>query len=466
MSTTARNTTKLFRGNQGRAALDAARQLLGAPPQRVIPAEFIYAPDNHAPDDPVDLHKWAHETNFAPRAAYIRRWDQQADGVAVFDTRELQGIRDHIESASVGWARRCEWESNLAEYISTVGIKSSRLDLTQLASAMYDCHQGGPVVRTGEGCAHIAWRSKCEKVRVCPHASREETMRLAEHYVPGIRELIASTPKSRAYYAVFEPRNYAQGSLAHGKAETMVQVKEWIKKQKNVIGALVVQEDPLARDGSWNIHCNVILITQGDFSYEDARELAGCRVHFSQIKNTKGSGLVKAILEVVKYSAKPCATNDRDKRDDGKRAPFMNEWPPETFCEWWDAQQRFRRTRSYGALYAIDGKRWDAANDDQRMHWLREAVTYDREIHSGLSDHAWRDEPVKPFRDAIRKAMLRGERVDLSRGRGIGTVELDAFTGEFIVTLQPGNNSPENPAEKQVCQPFAPGTGAYYHPPP
>ena len=31
--------------------------------------------------------------------------------------------------------------------------------------------------------------------------------------------------------------------------------------------------------------------------------------------------------------------------------PAMLDWPPGCFIEWWDAQQRFRHTRSYGCLF-------------------------------------------------------------------------------------------------------------------
>lgn len=434
------------------AALNAARHSLA--PRRV-PAEYIYAPDNHAPDDPVELYKWAHETHYAPRSAYVARWDDQALQPVRIDRRELQGIRDQVEAASAGWAKRCRWETTLADRIAEIGSRHGRRDLADLAASMHDCHQGGPIVRTGVGEAHIAWRSKCERVRVCPHASREDTMRLAEHYVPGIRELVAAGPRRRVYFAVFQPPNYAPGSLAFGKKNCMERVRAWVKKQRNVIAALVVQEDPLGRDGSWNVHANVLLVTEGDFDYDESRELAGCRVHFSQVKNVGGLGLVKALLEIVKYSAKPCATNERDARDPD-RAPFMTEWPPDRFIEWWDAQQGFRRTRAYGALYAIDGKRWNAADDAQRAHWLSEAWTHDREIAPDLAALTWA-ELSRRQREAIKAAMLNGERVDLSCGSGIGTVEFDHAAAAFLVTLQPGDKSTENrPIGTHNCAPVGP----------
>ena len=47
----------------------------------------------------------------------------------------------------------------------------------------------------------------------------------------------------------------------------------------------------------------------------------------------------------------------------------MIEWPARAWAEWWEAQQGFRRTRTYGRLYRIP--KLDADKLDLRdVQWL------------------------------------------------------------------------------------------------
>ena len=83
----------------------------------------------------------------------------------------------------------------------------------------------------------------------------------------------------------------------------------------------------------------------------------GANLH---IRPVNPGNLTRTVLELVKYATQPVPTKSAEKRvRRTSDAPAMTEWPAEQWIEWWRAQQRFRRTRSYGCLYALDETRWD-----------------------------------------------------------------------------------------------------------
>lgn len=428
---------------------------------RTVPAEYIYAPDNHPPDDPVALYRWAREgAPFVPRSRYVERMGSRAVPV-VIDRRELQGIRDYLAERAPQWERRCAMEAAVADYILDIGQRTGRGDLVEVARTMYDCHQRGPLMRVDVGDVVVGWQAKCGMVRVCPHESYDDQKRVAEHYAPGIRELVDAGPHRRVFYAVHQPDNYPAGSLADGKREAAARCRDWLKSIPNLVGALVCQEDPLSHRRDWNVHSNVLMVLEGDVDYAELRERAGCRVHLDQVRDVQGRGLLNAIAELIKYSAKLTHVVDDETEatdlfgelaEQRRQAPALTQWSPAEFVEWWDAQKGFRRVRSYGALYAIDGKRWDAADAPQRAQWLDEAATHDLTVTPDLAQLCWREQ-TKRHREAIKAAMLSGERIDLSRAFGIGSVEFDAAAGELLVTLQPGDKSGAPPLERTSREP-------------
>ena len=121
----------------------------------------------------------------------------------------------------------------------------------------------------------------------------------------------------------------------------------------------------------------------------------------------------------------------------------MTEWPPDKWLEWWDANKGFRRVRAYGAVYAVDGKRWDAhdprATEDieraqargrQRLRWLDLAEIPDPWRHLLT---AWADLP-RDIRSRVRRAIHRGEdRLDMRLVEWIGRISYSCAGYEIDV---------------------------------
>jgi len=298
----------------------------------------------------------------------------QAGAFQIRDPEQLAAIdeiRDGLETQCENYSRRRAAERTLADYIEGIEDPLGGFRLPQIVEKLRTCRCRGPIgIKPGGGHV-IAWEHKCGLVRLCPDESREETMRLAEKYVPAMGAFLNEHPTHRAFYAVLTDHNFPAGRLAYGKKHFFERFKALRAELPEVRGALVVQEDPLSASGEWNIHLNVILLVRGRFDYEKVRRLWGANVHLQQLK---GKDLVRTLLEVVKYSAQIVPTKSDEKAArHATAAPAMTEWPHARWLEWWAAQRRTRRVRSYGALYKVpapekkysdmDGVRWVGAVD-------------------------------------------------------------------------------------------------------
>ncbi len=306
---------------------------------------------------------------------YMEFWRNST--VVVNKGPDLEAIREEIEENSSDRAARRQAEQRLASYIDSIPDPLNIYRLDELAEKLRTCRTKGVVgVKPGGGYM-VAWDSKCSMVRLCPDEAREETQRLAEKYVPAMLKWQQEKPgKRRIFYAVFTDHNYRPGQLLAGKKHLFERFKDWqsltydacpvvyrnrrplangrkkkLKAWPGLHGSLVVQEDPLSASDDWNVHLNAFLLWEGPCDFKAIRQEWGANVHLQQVDP---QNLTRALLEAVKYSAQIVPTKSEAKASrHASDAPTMIEWPHARFLEWWKAQQGFRRTRSYGALYRV-----------------------------------------------------------------------------------------------------------------
>jgi len=350
------------------------------------------------------------------REAAVERALENASCVDPQWSADRDAIQQYLESNSTDRARRREVELELADYIDGVGRRHPsacryyRLD--ELAERMRQCRQGGTVGAKPQGGYVVVWDSKCDQVRLCPDEAREETQRVASRYVPPMMAWQREKPGvRRLYWCVLTLPNYPAGQLAEGKREAFQRFvghiwrgkyqacpvefrrrRPWeradggpayetirpdrrrtITKFNGALkGALCVQEDPLAAGGTilgadWNIHLNVILMCEGQFDFAELRQEWGANLEIRQLSGDEES-LRGAVLECVKYAAQAVPSKSAEKAADGETAaPAMTEWPAARWIEWWGAQQRFRRTRSYGVLHGVPAPPTMALED---VEWI------------------------------------------------------------------------------------------------
>lgn len=269
----------------------------------------------------------------------------------------LRELEDELES----WSERRRVERRLADYIAGIPDPHDLHGLADLADRLRACRCRGPVGISPQGRRVIAWDHKCRVVRLCPDEARAESMRVAEKYIPNIQRQLQAHPKRRAWYGVLTLPDARPGRLARMKRAIWAKFKRWLKTMPQVVGALAVLEDPLSHDGDWHVHLNVILLTHGQWSFKQAQEAWGYWVKFNK-RPLDPDRLVPTLLELVKYSAMAVSEKSDEKatrRPEGRcgtgkadrPAPGMTEWDHALWLEWWAAQQRHRRTRSYGLLY-------------------------------------------------------------------------------------------------------------------
>lgn len=156
--------------------------------------------------------------------------------------------------------------------------------------------------------------------------------------------------------------------------------------------ALITMESPYSRHGDWNVHLNVFLLCQGELNYAAVRRWWRCQVQIDDWISMKQKTRAKlrargvdtkslttdevlrhALQEIVKYpvqtvpekslSGGSTGAGDRGSWDPDSglyrdaqghiATPPLTEWPREAFIEWFEAQRRFHRTRSYGELHGL-----------------------------------------------------------------------------------------------------------------
>jgi hypothetical protein len=411
------------------------------------------------------------------------RQAQAIEGAHFVDALYGQGTRYEIKHAMeeelMPRAERVEVERALADYILDVAashpLENVLDNLTGLAYSLRFCHHSGCLGLRPGGERVIAWDHKCEKVRLCPHESREETQRIAEIYIPAIREELERDPALRIYYAVANPRHVPEGKLKEGKQKLFARTRDWLRDErvacplvwndnKNawhhtkpfsmataVQGALVVQEDPRSLNGNWNVHQNCLLIVKGQFPYALAWQMWGEKEHVN-FQEIKKDDLMGAVLEIVKYSTRTVPEKSQGKAAKYEsKAPAMTEWPHAAWLEWWAAQQGFRRTRSYGVIYAVERRRWNACTAQERFDkFFRQAQLRGHDLPVDYVYQDWCSLPEKD-RAILRDVMRKPEIFSLDDVLWCGRVDyMDELRGYWIdlsapylnkwVALLPGDN--------------------------
>lgn len=225
----------------------------------------------------------------------------------------------------------------------------------------------------------IAWEEKCGCARLCPDEARVEQQRLVRRYKPAVVEWASKSRLRRVQKGVLTWPNVARGDLGRMKREQMKRFAKLLDDFPVVSGALVSQEDPLSRHGDWNLHLNVVLLIDGRFDWSEFRTrwtalgkefFPDCPWLFQVEMRELSRGLRELedeIAEVIKYPVKQVAST-RAGEDGAEFAPALVDWTDDAIVEWYNAGLRFRRTRSYRALFKV--KDADEERLGEQIVWI------------------------------------------------------------------------------------------------
>lgn len=301
-----------------------------------------------------------------PQVRHAYAWTERkekAKGASV--PRELFNLaclaRDEIMQRGAGYSKRAQVRIDVADYLEKKILPASNYDykFLKIAKKLRIARKTGTWGTRENGDQVIIWDDKSGLLRLDPDEAREETQRLSERYIPALLE------KARAgagvHYAVFTLPNFAAGQLAKGQAAIFRRYSNLLRKQlgkkklfPEILGSIGVVEAPLARDGTWNVHLNVLLITRSRFEaglYERLRRAWHWNVQIAPVKPKVGD-LARTFRELIKYPTRAVSEKSAAKVAAGaSQAPALIDWPAARFIEWFHAQHRFRRTRTYGELY-------------------------------------------------------------------------------------------------------------------
>lgn len=310
------------------------------------------------------IEKLARESEaiFSGQAVIATRTHEQREAIKL-------AINEDAEKGSV----KKQAENQVADYIEQRVVPMTegkeKLKFQKLAFAMHECRTKGCIGLRADNTHVIAWDSKCNCGLLCPFESNTETKRLIDKYVPAVTKWLEGGRNRRLFYAVATTPNLPAGQLHEGKRQVFKNWSKLLKRKsmRNVKGALVRQEDPLSAKDDWNIHLNCILLVEGEFNYAQVRKDWGYNIDFQPMRGSIPE-TVKTFKEVLKYSVQLVSDKSTQKASSGKsHAPALTEWPVDRFLEWFDANGRFRRTRSYGELFRVDTPDTDA---EQQIDWI------------------------------------------------------------------------------------------------
>ena len=211
-------------------------------------------------------------------------------------------------------------------------------------------------VRRSDGKCLRQWDQKSGDARLDPDDAREEAARFSRRVSPAVEKLIAGG--ARVTYAVFTMPNFAPGELRRGCRTIYRRFSGFLRRCKRgkvpgcsgIRGAAVVLEAPLGAGRDWNVHLNVLLVHDGFIDYRALRAAWHWNVELKPVVPTQ-SGVASALREIIKYSVQSVAEKSAAKA--GSRAPALVDWTDPELWEWITAFRRFRRTRTYGALYRL-----------------------------------------------------------------------------------------------------------------
>lgn len=313
------------------------------------------------------IHRWliTGGVKKPPRveAAYrFRQRKHQAKTPTVNIAQLKQAIKSHeqVLARGEGYKKRAGVRDAIANYLEQTVIPSVFAEeLFNVAAKLRKARRTFTWGTRPDGEIMMVWDDKSGLVRLDPDEAREETRRLAERYIPAL--MAFARAGYGLHYCVFTMPNFAPDKLALGKKKLYKRFVNLLRKRLNkapmfpeLMGALVVQEDPLSADGTWNVHLNVVLVTKETFHpglYKKLRRAWHWNVELKPLKAGAGD-LARTFNELIKYSTQAVPEKAADKASRGAtRAPAMTEWSAAQFWEWWQAQKGFRRTRTYGCLY-------------------------------------------------------------------------------------------------------------------
>jgi hypothetical protein len=261
-------------------------------------------------------------------------------------------------------------------------------------------------VRLSDGKTIRRWDVKTGNSRVDPDDAREEANRFSKRLTPKLLELVAGG--AFVTYAVFTTPNVERGKLRSETRRIYKRFSNLLRKCKrgripgcaSIEGAAVVLEAPLSGRLEWNVHLNVMLVHRGAFiDYGELRKAWHWQVEFKRVHGTE-EAIARAMREVIKYAVQTVAekseraprrgdararassaTRERELPASGRdgqarapldgspagrdgerargndspreRAPAFVDWPDWAILEWLAGFRKFRRTRTYGALYRL-----------------------------------------------------------------------------------------------------------------
>ncbi len=269
-------------------------------------------------------------------------------------------VYDQLIDKREGFQNRARIRRDLSDYIEQEVLPDHydfRLD--SAAQKLRVARDEGCYGMRPDGTVVTCWDNKSGLSKLDPDEAREESKRLAERYGGHVLEL--AKKGHGLHYLVMTMPNVEDGNLEEAQNAMYRKFNNFLRIQRDknkafpeILGSIAVMESPLAADGKWNVHLNVLMVTQRPYHdglYERIRREWKFNCYMRPVKGDPVA-VAGTFRELLKYAARavPAKSHDKASRHQSD-APAMTQWPASRFVEWFEAQSGFRRTRTYGCLY-------------------------------------------------------------------------------------------------------------------
>lgn len=281
-----------------------------------------------------------------------------------WSAEELQGLLQQVDQQRLVFEAEDEHANvrmAVARYLETVVVPTIRFDerVWKLPRRLREARQTGTCMyRPSDQKWMTIWDTKAELPLLCPDDAREEAMRVQRRYVPAMAAWQQAEPGRAIHKAVLTWENFRPGKLRQGMQLMFKAFKKLMKRFPQIKGSLVTLEAPLSQYRDWNVHLNVLLLCDGFLDYGTLAAAWHWQVEIRRVRpdpkseETYEGALERELREIVKYPVQ-CMPSKSAAHAQRSPAPAMLDWTAPEWLEWWDAHQKFRRTRSYGVLFKL-----------------------------------------------------------------------------------------------------------------
>jgi hypothetical protein len=312
------------------------------------------------------------------------------------ETRERQA--EELECVYVEHAAR---RASFALQARRVSISCGAPYFGEIADKLLRCRRKGVLCCDAtSGRMMSRWLEKCGLTRWCPQEAAARADQLSLDHVPTIVELVTADRNRRLMSGVFKLGLCDPGRLEAARQSLWEQFAQWRERTPGVVAAFAAFEATWQREEQWLAHLHCLLVLEGSCDWDGAVAAWPGELDWETMDRPCS---VDALCRFFRYVMSPTPYKSALKHARGEStAPPFSAWPDARVLEWDSVHVGHRRTRAYGELYNVAGKRWRSADTTGKRNYAEMA-----ELPEAVAEASW-SSFSKATKWRLKHRILRG----------------------------------------------------------